>query len=209
MLDRIAVPDGDVLVHAGDLTMRGQLEELTKFNQDLGQLPHKHKLICAGNHDFLFEREPSLARSLITNGTYLQDEEIIIEGKKFYLSPWQPWFYDWAFNLQRGADIQKKWDLIPTDTDVLVTHGPPYGILDEVQDQDWDGEMADSALTKRVHVGCSNLKKVINQIKPKLHVFGHIHTGYGVVKTEHTTFVNAAICTEQYKPTRKPIVIEL
>ena len=128
-----AVPEGDVLVHAGDATLRGTREEVVAFDAWLGTLPHRHKVLVAGNHDWLFEREPDRARGMITNATYLQDEGVTIDGLAFWGSPWQPWFLSWAFNLQRGAPLREKWDRIPAATDVLITHGPPHGILDRVE----------------------------------------------------------------------------
>ena len=127
---QINVPDGDILIHAGDATMAGGVAEIAAFDHWLGTLPHPVKLFCAGNHDLLFERNPALARGLITNATYLQDELIEALGLRIYFSPWQPRFFDWAFNLDRGAALRAKWDLIPWPLDVLVTHGPPMGILD-------------------------------------------------------------------------------
>ena len=186
----IKLPDGDVLIHAGDITMRGKLSELCDFNNWLGEQPHKHKIIIAGNHDWCFERQKEASIKLITNAVYLEDKFIEIEGHKFYGSPWQPWFLDWAFNLQRGEEIQKKWDLISNDVDVLITHGPAFGILDKVA---------------RANVGCENLLSKIEEIKPKVHVCGHIHEGYGEVIIEGVKFINASINTEHYKPINTPI----
>ncbi|MCI0709994.1 MAG: metallophosphatase domain-containing protein [Chloroflexi bacterium] len=187
----LQIPDGDVLIHAGDLTRIGELKDVVAFNDFLGTLPHPHKIVIAGNHDFCFERKPDEASPLLTNTIYLQDSEVTINGVKFYGSPWQPWFYDWAFNLRRGAEIREKWDLIPSDTGVLITHGPPFGYLDKTSRGD--------------HAGCEELLKAITRIRPKLHVFGHIHEGYGVIEGQHTTFVNASICTLDYDPTNPPI----
>lgn len=200
-LSDIRVPGGknDILIHAGDSTYRGDIAELTKFNEDLGKLPHKYKIVISGNHDWLFQTDPSLARSLMTNCTYLQDESIIIEGLKIYGAPWQPEFGGWAFNLPRGIPLREKWALIPPDTDILVTHGPPLG----------QGDMTLSYNGfPREQVGCWDLATVIQQIKPKLHIFGHIHCGHGVTKDEHTTYINAAICDEQYDPIQKPIEVK-
>jgi Icc-related predicted phosphoesterase len=203
-LDKIKLPSGDLLIHAGDWTMGGKLEEIAKFNYDLQmKLEYGFRLgaiVTAGNHDFLMEKHPNLGRSVVRAGRYLQDEGIEIEGLKFYGSPWQPEFLAWAFNLARGAEIKTKWDLIPEDTDVLITHGPPAGILDEIP----NGE----------RVGCQDLMNTVKRIKPKYHVFGHIHHSYGVLdmfwnNREVTTFINASICTERYKPTNEPIVIEI
>lgn len=190
------IPTGDILIHAGDLTRKGDLEDVRSFNAWLKDLPHKHKLIIAGNHDFCFERTPKEARSLITNGIYLEDEEIIIDGLKFYGSPWQPWFFNWAFNLRRGAPLKEKWEQIPDDTDILITHGPPHGILDKVM-------MGDK-------VGCEELLIRLGSLeKLKLHVFGHIHEACGIHEYQGIKMVNASTCTLSYKPTNEPIVVEL
>jgi Icc-related predicted phosphoesterase len=191
------VPDGDILVHAGDLTGRGTLPEIAAVNEWLGRLPHRHKILIAGNHDFLFEEENLLARSLITNATYLQDSEASAEGVKIWGSPWQPWFYDWAFNLRRGEALREKWEMIPEDTDILITHGPPMGILDEIA----SGE----------RVGCEDLRDRLAGMSapPGLHVFGHIHEAYGIERGPRTTHVNAAICDLGYRPVNPPIVIDL
>jgi Icc-related predicted phosphoesterase len=111
--------------------MCGEKDCIKDFDDWLGTLPHKHKIVICGNHDLCFEDNPKEARKLMKNAHYLEDETIEIEGLKFYGSPWQPEFHNWAFNLNRGEEIKKKWDLIPNDTDVLITHGPPYGILDK------------------------------------------------------------------------------
>ena len=124
------IPDGDLLVHAGDLTHHGALEDVIDFNNFLATLPHPHKIVIAGNHDFCFEEDRKACEEALTNCIYLQDQEVTIDGVRFYGSPWQPWFYDWAFNLERGPKIRAKWDLIPEGIDILITHGPPYGIGD-------------------------------------------------------------------------------
>jgi len=189
------MPVGDVLIHAGDFCSRGSLENVSEFNEWLGGLNYKHKIVIAGNHEWCLEREPKKAEALITNAIYLKDSSVVIDGIKFYGAPWQPYFFNWAFNLQRGAELKEKWDLIAGDTDVLITHGPPHGYLDETL----EGE----------HVGCEELAKAVSHIKPKLHIFGHIHYGYGSVKAGVTTFVNASTCTEGYEPVNEPLVFEL
>jgi predicted phosphohydrolase len=193
--DEIAVPFGDILLHAGDSTIVGEIKEITKFNEWLGTLPHKHKIIIAGNHDWLFQTNPYMARSLITNAIYLEDSFCEVIGLKIYGSPWQPWFFDWAFNLPRGKALAEKWALIPEDTDVLITHGPPHTILDETPRGDF--------------AGCEELLEVVKRIKPKLHVFGHIHHSYGRLRKWDIEFVNACNCDEAYDPTNAPVVVDL
>lgn len=209
---QIVVPDGDVVVHAGDITLRGTQDETKAALKWLDSLPHKAKILCAGNHDFYFDANaPSRYRSWslerdctpeqllreFPTVTYLQDAGAEIQGVKFYGSPWQPWFYDWAFNLPRdGAEIEAKWALIPSDTTVLVVHSPPFGILDVTE----SGE----------HAGCSQLALRIPQLKSlRLCVFGHIHEGYGRLVQDGVTFANASICDEEYRPVNDPIVIDL
>jgi Icc-related predicted phosphoesterase len=193
--EQIAVPSGDVLVHAGDFTLHGKLDEVRAFNKWLGRLPHKHKLIIAGNHDRAFQTEPDLARSLITNGVYLQDETKEIDGLKFYGTPWQPRHQDMAFNLQRGPEIAEIWSKIPSDIDVLITHGPPSG----------HGDLTAHGNS----VGCEDLLRRVDEIKPMLNIFGHIHEGAGITHNSHTTFINACICNLSYRPGNQPIVYDL
>lgn len=196
----VALPEGDILIHAGDATVKGTFDEVVEFNRWLGTLPHKHKIFIAGNHDFLFEKSPDMARALMSNVHYLQDSFVVVEGLKIYGSPWQPRFHDWAFNLDRGADIRRKWQQIPEDIDILVTHGPPYGILDMVSDR-WTG-VAEA-------VGCEELLPIVQHIKPRAHIFGHIHAGYGQLTQDGTQFVNASNCNELYKLVHSPIVLDL
>lgn len=191
----LKIPDVDILVHAGDLINRGILEEVREFNTFLGTLPHLYKIVIAGNHDFCFEDYRMDCEEVLTNCIYLQDQEITIDGVKFYGSPWQPWFYDWAFNPERGPEIRGKWTLIPADTDVLITLGPPYGIGD---------------LTARgEQTGCHDLLEVVERIKPRVHIFGHIHEGYGITSNGATTFINASCCDHLYQLMNPPLVFEL
>ena len=186
------LPEGDALIHAGDFTMRGTEAEVRAFGAWLGTRPHPHKIVVAGNHDFLFEREPRVARSLLPAEVhYLFESEVTLDGLRFWGAPWQPWFLDWAFNLRRGEEIAAKWSLIPPGVDVLITHGPPMGTADRTVNGD--------------DVGCADLALAMARVKPRLSVFGHIHEGYGVYGDK----VNAAICDERYRPVNKPVVVDL
>ena len=188
----LVLPAGDALIHAGDFTMRGTEVEVAAFGAWLETQPHRHKIVVAGNHDFLFEREPRFARSLLpADAHYLCDSEVTLEGLRFWGAPWQPWFLDWAFNLPRGAPIAAKWALIPEGIDVLITHGPPMGTADRTE----RGE----------NVGCADLGEAMARVKPRLSVFGHIHEGYGA----HGDKVNAAICDARYRLVNRPIVVDL
>lgn len=209
---RYPIPDGDVLLHAGDFTKRGLAEEVDAFSRFLATLPHRHKFVIAGNHELSFdpvttgysrsraqvELEEAVARvkQRLLNCTYLEDAEATVCGVKVYGSPWQPRFHNWAFNLQRGQALLEKWNHIPTDTDVLMTHTPPVG-------------HGDFCIMKR-HVGCVELLSVVqNRVRPRYHVFGHIHEGHGTTTDGETVFVNAAICDVRYRPVNKPIIFDV
>lgn len=194
---QVSVPGGDILIHAGDICAWGDdPKEYTDFNAWLGTLPHKHKILIFGNHDVLGERNNGLARSLITNATYLEDSGIKIEGLNFWGSPFTPEFCNWAFNVPRG-ELHKHWDLIPRNTDVLITHGPAYGILDTVS-------------PKGPYLGDKELLAAVKRIKPQLHVSGHIHGGYGIdIQHSPTLFVNASVVNEAYKVVNRPLVVNL
>jgi Icc-related predicted phosphoesterase len=191
----LLVPEGDVLIHAGDITKWGDPADVNSLNKWFATLPHRHKLVIAGNHDFCLEQTPQESEALLTNCLYLRDASVTIEGVKFYGSPWQPEFCHLAFNLNRGPEIKAKWDLIPNDTDVLITHGPPYGFGDRT--------------TQNEVVGCLDLMTRLRIVRPRLHVFGHIHEGYGLYHDEHTTYANASICTVSYQPINQPLVFDL
>lgn len=195
--NQIYVPECDLLIHSGDALSGGSKDEMILFSAWFGSLPAKKKVFVAGNHDWVFEKSPEEARRLLPEGViYLQDELVEVDGLKIFGSPWQPEFCEWAFNLPRGHLLAKKWAQIPSGIDILVTHGPPMGILD------WSNYSHE-------HVGCADLRRAISRVKPKLHVFGHIHGSYGTAVHAGTLFVNAAICDEAYRPNHPPIVIEM
>lgn len=192
------VPDGDLLIHAGDFTMRGSEQEVRDFNTWLGTLPHRHKVVIAGNHDWALARYP-YTRDLITNAIYLENSGCTIEGLKIWGSPATPNFFDWAFNYARGGQLRRIWEAIPDDIDILVTHGPAHGILDEpariIPFDGWSSK----------HVGCEDLLDVIQKHPPRLHVFGHIHEGAGFKYVKHgdktTLHVNASALDKDYHAT--------
>lgn len=199
----LEVPEGDILVHAGDATNAGSLDEIAAFLDWFASRPHPEKVFVAGNHDWLFEIDGRIARAMAAERgiTYLQDSAAEVCGLRFYGSPWQPRFFDWAFNLERGRELAEKWALIPADTEVLVTHCPPYLIGDEV-----------SGALGIVNGGCEDLRRRVSSLAGgplRLHVFGHFHFGYGRYEELGIRFVNAANCDEDYRPVQPPIVVDL
>lgn len=194
---KVSVPDGDLLIHAGDFMAFGaKPKEIIQFNQWLGTLPHQHKIVIAGNHDVMFERHSATARELLNNAIYLENSGTEIAGLKIWGSPVQPEFNNWAFNVARGAAIRRYWEMIPPDTDILVTHGPPFGMLDQ------SNPSSD-------HLGCEELALVVEKIKPRLHIFGHIHGGHGDETHNGTRFINASVVNEEYWPVYEPHIVEL
>jgi Icc-related predicted phosphoesterase len=190
---------GKILCHTGDVSNRGLKSEIIDFLTWFSKLPYEHLIFISGNHDWFFEKasenEINELLSEFPNIIYLNDSGVEIEGLKFWGSPVQPWFYDWAFN-KRGGEIIKHWDIIPEDTQVLLTHGPIKGYLDIVP----SGE----------HAGCPYLlHKVLTLDKLLVHASGHLHSGYGQTMLGNTKLINSAVLNEQYMYVNLPIVIEI
>jgi Icc-related predicted phosphoesterase len=203
-----SLPGGDVLIHAGDISNKGYRNEIQDFIKWFSTIEnYTHKIFIAGNHDFGCQDEVLAVQELLRlnpGSEYLYDDLFLI-GKdeddyddmvKVWGSPWQPEFYNWAFNLPRqGAELKTVWNMIPSDVDILVTHGPPHGHLDYVD-------------YAKQNVGCELLRDRIDLIKPKIHVFGHIHSSYGYKFDGTTHFFNAAVLDERYNFTQKPLTVE-
>jgi Icc-related predicted phosphoesterase len=198
------LPGGDLLLHAGDLTSRGYIGEIESFMKWYDKIDnYDTKVFIAGNHDFGFQEDNQKLRGLLTGYKtidYLQDELMMVGEDydnmiKIWGSPWQPEFHNWAFNLPRGEKIKEKWDMIPLNTDILITHGPAFGKLDYVS---YDGK----------NVGCEDLLLKIQEIKPKIHLCGHIHEGRNIVFSDGTLYVNASVLNDRYEFRNKPITID-
>jgi predicted MPP superfamily phosphohydrolase len=208
------LPGGDLLIHAGDFMNSGYnpMEAMEFFNWFDKINNYDTKVLIAGNHDRWMENQSEEALGILTGYKtieYLQDEEMVLDfdgpngdhpedNIRIYGSPWQPEFYNWAFNLPRnGEALKAKWDAIPENTDILITHGPAQTYLDTA------GAPYHTPL-----LGCELLKERIELIKPKIHVCGHIHGGYGYYYNGHTHFFNASILNEQYNYANKPFHFE-
>lgn len=195
--DQLVLPPADVLIHAGDVSMRGTEEEIFRFLRWFSTQPFTYKIMVAGNHDFFFERAAAgiIANMIPADVCYLNDSHVLINGIKIWGSPITPWFYKWAFNRHRGEAIKKHWDLIDADADIVVTHGPVHKVLDKT--------------TGGTHAGCEDLLHKVNEVKPAVHICGHIHEGYGKTNINGTTFINASVLNERYLMVNKPVVFEL
>lgn len=191
------LPDADVVIHCGDFTSVGHSHEIVDFMKWYSMLPHKYKIVIAGNHDILFEKSRLLALEKIPkNVIYLEDSGIEIEGVKFYGSPVQLPFMNWAFMRPEEKLIQH-WQAIPDDTDVLITHCAPHTIMD-------------FGAFSNHHTGSPSLYwEVMNRIKPKIHCFGHVHSEYGQKTIEGTTFINASNLNDDYLCVNAPVIIEI
>ncbi len=192
---QLRIPDGDILVHAGDFCTSGKEEQARAFARWFRNQPHAHKVVIAGNHDRSLEIDIGLGDRLFEGATYLLDREATVLGLRFYGAPWQPEFMGWAFNLPRGPALRKVWDRIPLGMDVLLTHGPPFRVLDRT--------------AGGLFVGCEELAAAIERTRPRVHVFGHIHEGAGAHQEGGVLFINASICTEAYSPTNPIFVIDV
>lgn len=200
------LPGGDLLIHAGDISSMGYEHEIREFCGWYDKIvTYDHKVFIAGNHDWGFQNNVEKATEIVNSYKtidYLQDDLLCV-GKdyedmvKIWGTPWQPEFMNWAFNLPRnGEELLLKWQQIPRDTDILVTHGPAWGKLDAMV-----------GTTDRL--GCELLAEHINVVaRPKIHVCGHIHSGYGYYFDGQTHYFNASVLNERYVYDNKPITFE-
>lgn len=189
------VPPGDILIHAGDFTLFSRsLAAVEDFNAWLGELPHPHKICIPGNHEYFLECDSS-RRSLLSNAIVLINEGTEIEGLRIWGIPAIP-LYGGAFGHLSAKDRERQYAQVPADTDVLITHGPPHGILDAAQGSTY-------------HSGCRELLDCVRRIRPRLHAYGHIHGAYGIVDTEHTIFANVALAGKYGGLVRRPMVLKI
>ena len=194
------LPGGDILIHAGDISNRGSNIDIEDFCEWFDSIDNYNtKIFIAGNHDFGFENKPEDVSQIINSYKsihYLEDNWISIDGIKIWGSPWQPEFYNWAFNLPRqGIELQEKWNMIEDDTDIVITHGPAWGYVDKV-------------IGRNQSLGCELLTNRIMAFKPKIHICGHIHSGYGYTTNGDTHFINAAVLDERYEFTQNPLTFD-
>lgn len=200
--NQLKIPECDLLIHAGDWTSLGYKHEVQTFAKWLSkQTQCKEIIVIPGNHEQEFEKQLPLSltwfKEKALNVHLLINEEITLFGKKIYGSPITPFFNNWAWNKHRGEEIKRYWNMIPDDVNILITHGPPFDILDKV-------------VNTFMPLGCAQLHdriKELNQLD--LHFFGHIHSPGGQnIKNGRVTHYNAAMCNEEYKLTNKLTVID-
>lgn len=197
--NKLVIPECDVLIHAGDATFRGTYQEIVDFAKWFEKQPAKYKIFVPGNHEKVFEEclpiSISWFKEHCPTGILLIEDEIIIEGIKFYGSPITPYFHNWGWN-RFPHEIVRHWEKIPDDTNILITHGPPKEILDQIS-------------FDRDYLGCPFLKEVVINLNISHHIFGHIHGGHGYKEVNRKKFYNVSICDEAYNPTNKITVMEI
>lgn len=233
--NNIIVPECDVLIHTGDLSGRTNIMELNEFLIWYAQQPAKVKIFIGGNHDLVLDSKEAIKQKQKGNIVgwlrmveehkqvagliesygikYLNGKDYVYKGLKFYGSPYSPSFHreNWAFNLDKGVEIQKEWAKIPSDTAILLTHTPPYGYLDVIR------EKFKSTPDEDIHRGCIDLMNVIKKrlFNLKLHAFGHIHDQSGTIVasvsgTRHVRFSNGAVITNEGKQLiTNPLIITI
>jgi Icc-related predicted phosphoesterase len=206
--NQLDIPECDLLIHAGDFSFTGKMIDVLDVNQWFGKLKEKgtikQAILICGNHDWIGETNPSWVKEAFTNCIYLDEEPCEVFGFKVFGSAWTPEFNNWAFNAARGKEIAKHWAKIPDDTQILVTHGPPYGILDINTEEPYPKHLGPE------HLGCEELRKRVDALPDlKLHVFGHIHSSAGTQVINGVQFVNASVLNESYEVVYPPVTITL
>lgn len=190
------LPSGDVIIHGGDFSHFHNKEKALDFITWYKSLDYQYKVLIAGNHDAIAEKEPELFAKLLGDDIlYLQETSCTINGIKIWGSPVQPDLIGWAFGRPRGEVMKSYWDLIPNDVDILLTHTPPYGILDKT--------------SRGKSIGCEELMKKVILIEPQYHIFGHVHGSYGQEEIGNTTYINASHMNSKKGPINPPVVIEI
>jgi Icc-related predicted phosphoesterase len=191
--DELGTLYGDVLIHCGDMcnAFNQNDQDIVNLDNWFGKQNFQRILCIGGNHDFILEKGLKVGEIEFKNAIYLQDQSYQYQGVNFFGSPWVPEISGWAFYLNTEA-LQEKWSQIPDRTNVLITHTPPYGILD----RNSSGK----------YCGCPELFKRVQDIHPKLHCFGHIHASFGVSESNGITFLNASTVNRRYQIVQKPHV---
>lgn len=182
----IKLKGADILVHAGDISNYGSYSEVKSFLDWFESLKnYKYKIFIAGNHDLSFEDKHEWLEELLaktsSNVIYLEDRAVKLLGLKFYGTPWCPSFGDWAF-MDNENNLDTIFKCIPKDTDVLISHTPPFGVMD----------------INRYGSNCGSQSILNNSYNVKLHIFGHIHESYGVKEVGNKVYCNASTYKVDY-----------
>jgi Icc-related predicted phosphoesterase len=206
---RLAIPDGDMLIHAGDFSMRAKFGDVVEFATWFKSQPHQYKLLIAGNHDCYCDTHHGWTREEFFPAIYLCHEEVTVGGYRIFGSPYSPSpgyrnnHSSWSFDYPRpGPRARELWSQIPYGLDILITHGPPKGILDLIP-----RDLCDPG--EDPHIGDEDLAREVERACPKIHIFGHIHEGHGTMQQSKTRFYNVSVCDDRYQPNNPITIINL
>lgn len=217
-VDPAVIPDGDVFIHAGDLMNRGTVNEWDDCLAWLDALPHQHKYFVPGNHDFHLMLYPGPAMQDLrrvgvkTVGHPLSDTVVTLpNGMTMLGSPWVTDLMRWAFNSNEDAIREHMMSAGPAD--IVVTHSPIHGILDEVVVGS-RAKFTDRGMIREPvyeHTGARSYIGYMNEFKPLVWIHGHIHEGYGqqTIDKTGTTVYNVCLCDINYKHRNAPAIIDL
>lgn len=199
----LVVPQCDILISCGDYSFQGTKSETFNFHKWLDQQDARYIISIMGNHELGVEADfvtsKFIAEGACPGVRFIEEGLIEIEGLKIWCSAFTPAFCDWAYNVYSTEDLKKHWNRIPEGVDIVATHGPPYGMLDVVF----------SPPSYEEHAGCRELWDAIMRVKPKAHIFGHLHYSYGQKEFNGIKFYNVANCNDAYKIARQPTEIIL
>jgi Icc-related predicted phosphoesterase len=182
------LPPADVIVHSGDMSMAGTGNEVADFVEWFGTLDYQYKIFIAGNHDYCLEKKDikRIQCFLPQNCFYLYNSGVTIERVKF-------WGIPFFFSDDVSGEYFNMIEQIPRDTNILISHRPPFGVLDD----------------DNITYGCPDLLQAVIDVRPCYHLFGHVHNAYGIEKSKDTTFVNAALVNEEYQLLNEPFVFDI
>ena len=203
---KVKIPECDLLISCGDYSFKGEPWVVKDYHKWLNKQPAKHIISVNGNHELWVEKNFNEAKMIATEACpavhFVEEGLVEIEGIKIWCSSYTPEFFDWAYNVPRGAEMKKHWDRIPDDVNILAIHGPPYKTLDELVYVD--------GTPKGEFVGCADLPNRIKELKDlDLVFFGHIHAnGNQEIHLNGVSYYNVSICDEMYYPSNPPRIVE-
>jgi len=193
---KLRLPKGDALIHGGDFSASRRDEKVPDFLNWFQKQRFKHKIFTAGNHDFFAANWPDKFKALVPKGIhFLNDSGVNIEGFNIWGSPVQPDMEGWAFGKRKGPEMKKHWYLIPKNTDILLTHTPPAGILDKSRSS--------------TSLGCQELSIKLETLSLKAHLFGHVHASYGEITLKDTLYIYDSNYNSNHWLVNKPLRFEL
>ena len=194
--EELGILEGDVLIHCGDACNGFQRdpEDVDRLDSWFGRQQFDVILCTGGNHDFAFEKRRSVGREVLQNAIFLEDSRFEMGGVNFYGSPWTPELEGWAFYLKPEL-AETRWSQIPADTDVLITHTPPAGVLD--------------SNSSGKQCGCPHLRDRITEVRPSIHCFGHVHASAGTHSADGIQYMNASMVSSRYRIVHTPLIYQL